>query len=189
MVRTRSGNVYAGESYPLAKDYMLDPRNIENVVRGMMADLSQIPNQTTGNIAGLAAVLNFLGDNILYQLHSHSNSSRYSFEQGYAHHVAPITSNIPGEVSNQRNIQMRNHTEPKLLQEFKDRFCFEGNSNAIRWVALVTQIPVCPSCRRESVYPFSQYALASGFDFKVYTTRNEPIRRNARLFTEPFGEF
>ena len=179
MSLTRSGLQYGGgydENQGLAPDLGSDApwtdQQILAHVRNDFQTLAARPdiNTATGNIA--AILVKFSGLEIYYQL-AYSNSSGLDLDVRYQFDLAPQTSTFASGASQQENDQARNHTEPKLMQEFVDRFLFNGSplKAKLKWVCIVTDRPVCGSCLNYTVIPFRRLCAQRGWRFFVIDLR------------------
>lgn len=191
--RTRSGLVY-GQGYDpwmglaasVESSALKANSDIINVVKGPFKQMASDNkfDTSTGNIAALIA--KFEGRQTFVQ-YSYSTNSSLEWEKLGQYDLASQTSNSTGEFSEQTNTQARNHTEPKLLQDFGDRFLFEGSvcTASLKWVCIVTDRPCCGTCLSGSINPFALWARNNGVTFYVLDLQSEiqkaqwsPVRTN-----------
>lgn len=143
----------------------------------------------TGNVAGLiAGFLDDKGFTHLYEEYAYSNSSALSHEDVYKLGLSPKTTDFTAEFSEQKNSQSRNHTEPKLLQEFADRMLYEGSPfvGAFKWAVLVSDRPVCGNCASGSVKPFVTYCRKNHIDVVVYHLSTQLFSSEVKLVQQSF---
>lgn len=175
MSQTRSGLTYRtgydfteGLQQDLSGDAILTNKQVEDLLYDEFKSLSQTSgvNVSDGNIAAILA--KFKGHEIFKQV-SYSTQSKVSHENQYQFDLAPQTTNFSGDYSQQSNSQARNHTEPKLLQEFADRFLFNGSSmiGKLAWVIVVTDRPCCGTCLSGSIQPFAAWCKQAKIGFCV----------------------
>jgi len=164
MSYTRSGLQYRGEYSPMeglvrtpSPDRVFTNDEVANVVQNDFIAISNTKGVDikTGNIAAILA--KFSGLEPVYAV-SYSTQSKVSIEDQGELNLESVTTNFPGEVSLQTNSQARNHTEPKLLQGFTDRYLYEGSplTALLRWVIVITDRNCCGSCMQFSIKPFAE---------------------------------
>jgi hypothetical protein len=191
MRMTRSGLVYGGDYDPwrglqqeFGSDAPLSNQQIISIIEPAFRQMAQDPNfnTNTGNIAALVA--KFAGRELLVE-YSYSTNSSLNFETQYQYNLAPQTTDFQGEFSEQSNNQARNHTEPKLLQEFSDQYLAVGLGAHLKWLVIVTDRACCGTCLAGSIQQASRWCANNNVAFWVLDLQHTiaqstwtPVRTN-----------
>ncbi len=179
--KTRSGLVYgtyaANPIDELPKAVNTDAKACSNTAKLLEIMQSQLKlvaknvDTTTGNVAGLLAFFAEGTDQALVDLYAYSSSAKMHPDTAFGRlNLVGKAPETAGEFSTQANEQLRNHTEPKLVQEFADRYLYEESpfTKNLKWVCVVTDRQCCTNCRKGTIDPFDAWCKKHGVMLYVY---------------------
>jgi len=179
--KTRSGAVYnthaADPIDGLPKAVNTDAKACSNtaklleIMRGQLELIAKNVNTTTGNVAGLVAFFAEGTKHALLDLYAYSGSAKLHPDTAFGKlNLVGKAPETAGEFSTQANEQLRNHTEPKLVQDFADKYLYEESvyTKALKWVSVVTDRPCCTNCRKGTIDPFDAWCKKHGIQLYVY---------------------
>jgi hypothetical protein len=126
---------------------------------------------STSNIAGLVA---YFGDDTgrqrMADLYAYSSSAKLHPDTAFGLLDMVGKAADSGDFATQKNVQSRNHTEPKLVQEFADLYLYESSPyiKLLKWVWIVTDRACCKTCTDGTVKPFAKWCEEHGVGFQVF---------------------